>query len=141
MDTTINLGTVMQAHNAIKDARTVKRHAWEAEDAELEADQNKLKALLLDHLNKTGSKSIATDFGTAYRTEKIKPSAADWAEIQRWIVENDAFDLLEKRLKSTFIKDFMDANEGRIPPGVNVHREFEVSVRRANTVSSTGETK
>lgn len=141
MDTTINLGKVMQAHMAIKDARTVKRHAWEVEDLALETNQNTLKTMLLDHLNKTGSKSIATDYGTAYRTEKIKPSAADWAEIQRWIVEHDAFDLLEKRLKSTFIKEYMEANEGRIPPGVNVHREFEVSVRRPNVAAPNTQEK
>ncbi len=136
-DTAINLGKIMQAHNAIRDARTVKRHAWEAEDAKLEADQNMLKAMLLDHLNQTNSKSVATDYGTAYRTEKIKPSAADWGAVQAWIVEHDAWDLMEKRLKSTFIKSYMDEHDGAIPPGVNVHREYEVSVRRPNSVNNS----
>lgn len=131
----INLGRIVQVYNAIRDARTAKRHAWEAEDQKLEADMNQLKAFLLDNLNKTGAKSIATDHGTIFRTEKLRPSAADWGAIWDWMVKNDGFDLMERRLKATFIKQFMDENNGAIPPGINVHREFEVSVRRPSSAS------
>lgn len=131
----INLGRVVQVYNAIRDARTAKRHAWEEEDQKLEADMNQLKAFLLDNLNKTGAKSIATDHGTIFRTEKVRPSAADWGVIWDWMVQNDGFDLMERRLKATFVKQFMDENNGALPPGVNVHREFEVSVRRPSSVS------
>ena len=51
------------------------------------------------------------------------------------MVQNDGFDLMERRLKATFVKQFMDENNGALPPGVNVHREFEVSVRRPSSVS------
>ena len=131
----INLGRVVQVYNAIRDARTAKRHAWEEEDQKLEADMNQLKAFLLDNLNKTGAKSIATDHGTIFRTEKVRPSAADWGVIWDWMVQNDGFDLMERRLKATFVKQFMDENNGALPPGVNVHREFEVSVRRPSSAS------
>lgn len=132
-----NLDKVVTAYNAIRDARTAKRHAWEKDDAELEKDQDTLKVLMLQMLNTTGAKSIATDHGTVYRTEKVKPSAADWSAVYAWIMENpERFELLEKRLKPTFVKQFMEEHEGQIPPGVNVHREYEVSVRRANTTGS-----
>lgn len=134
MQATINLDRVVQAFNAIKDARTAKRRAWEAEDVALEQDQDKLKVLMLDMLNQIGGKSIATDHGTIYRTEKVRPSAADWSAVYAWIMEDpDRFELLEKRLKATFVKQFMEDNDGVIPPGVNVHREYEVAVRRANS--------
>lgn len=133
MEPAINIDRVVNAYNAIRDARTVQRHAWEKQDVALEADQNKLKVLMLELLNANGAKSIATDHGTVYRTEKIRPSAADWGAIWAWMVEHDAMDLLEKRLKTTFIKEYMEEHDGALPPGVNVHREFEVTVRRANT--------
>ena len=138
MEAAINLDRVVQAYNAIKDARTVKRHAWEAEDLALEQDQDKLKVLMLDLLNKLGGKSIATDHGTVYRTEKLRPSAADWTAVYDWIVADpERFELLEKRLKATFVKQFMEDNEGAIPPGVNVHREYEVAVRRSSSAPSS----
>lgn len=139
MQAAINLDRVVQAYNAIRDARTAKRHAWEAEDLMLENDQDKLKVMMLDMLNQLGGKSIATDHGTIYRTEKVRPSAADWNVVYDWIAEDpERFELLEKRLKATFVKQFMEDNEGRIPPGVNVHREYEVAVRRSNSVPASG---
>lgn len=137
MEQSLNLNRVVQAFNAIRDARTAKRHAWEAEDLALEEDQDKLKRLMLHLLNTTGAKSIATDHGTVFRTEKIKPSAADWSALYEWIVaQPDRFEALEKRIKATFIKQYMDENGGSLPPGVNVHREFEVSVRRPSSPAS-----
>lgn len=123
---------IVQAHQAIKDARTAKRHAWEAEDAELEVDQQKLKAFMLQVLNATGTKSMACEHGTVYRREVLKPSGADWGAIWEFAKANDASEIFERRLKVGFIKEYMDANNGAIPPGINVHREFEVSVRRPN---------
>lgn len=142
MQGNINLDRVVQAYNAIRDARTAKRHSWEKEDADLESDMAQLKCLMLDLLNRNGAKSIATDNGTVYRTEKIKPSAADWSTVYAWIVDDpDRFELLEKRLKPTFVRQFMDENEGGLPPGVNVHREFEVSVRRPTGASNNKRNK
>lgn len=127
-----NIDKVVEAFSAIRDARTAKRRDWEKADLALEEDQRKLKVLMLELLNATGAKSIATEHGTVYRTEKVKPSAADWKAIHDWILEDpDRFELLEKRLKSTFVKTYMEEHDGHIPPGINVHREYEISVRRA----------
>lgn len=140
MQAAIDLDRVVQAYNAVRDARTAKRHAWEKEDLALEEDQDTLKVLMLDMLNRIGGKSITTDHGTIYRTEKIRPSAADWNAVYAWIVADpDRFELLEKRLKATFVKQFMEENDGVIPPGVNVHREYEVAVRRASSAPPSGD--
>lgn len=138
MSDSINLDKIVEAYAKIKDARTAKKRAWEAEDSELEASMTMLKQVMLAKLNAIGGKSVATNHGTIYRTEKIKPSAADWQVVYTWIMADpDRFEVLERRLKPTFIKQFMDDNAGAIPPGVNVHREFEVSVRRANSSSES----
>lgn len=122
---------IVGVYGKIKDARTAKRHAWEAEDAELEKQQDRLKAYMLDILNKTGAKSIATSVGTAYRREKIRPSASDWTMFYDWIQQDpERFEALEKRIKVGFIADYMENNDNELPPGVNIHREFEVAVRR-----------
>lgn len=131
MTTSTDLDRVAQAYNAIRDARTAKRHAWEADDLLLEEQQTKLKVFLLSQLNALGAKSVATSSGTIYRAEKLKPSAADWGAVWRWMIDNDGMDLLERRLKTTFIKDYMEANDGALPAGVNIHREYDVVVRRS----------
>lgn len=137
MTAAVNMDKFVEAYNAIKDARTVKRHAWEKADLALEEEQLQLKRFMLNHLNNNGAKSIATEHGTVYRSEKLKPSAADWGAIWEWMQKNDGMDLLERRLKTTFIRTYMDEHDGAIPPGINVHREYEVSVRRASTPSDS----
>jgi len=131
------LERVIQAHNAIKNARASARRAYEAQDADMEEDQKKLKAWLLGQLNVTGAKSIVTALGTVFRREVMKPSAADWGAIWAWMKEHDAPDLVERRLKVTFIKEYMAANAGALPPGINIHREFEVSVRQPGQATDT----
>lgn len=130
------LDKLVQVYRAIGDARTVKRHAWEKEDQALEADQLKVRAAILQVMNSTGASSIRTEHGTAIRSLKIKPSAADWDAIYDWIMsDKDRFEMLEKRVKATFVKDFMEANGGQLPPGINVHQEYEISVRRPTSAS------
>lgn len=100
---------------------------------------DKLKTHMLAQLNSIGGKSIATDHGTVYRTEKLRPSAADWNVVYGWIMADpERFEVLEKRLKPTFVKQFMEDNEGQIPPGINVHREYEVTVRRPTSAPTSG---
>lgn len=120
-----------QVYLAIKDARTVKRHAWEAEDLALEQEQSVIKVAMLEMLNGIGGSSVKTDHGTVIRTEKVRPAAADWDAFYDWVLQDKGrFEALEKRIKSTFISQFMEENAGQLPPGVNVHREYEVAVRR-----------
>lgn len=129
-----DLNRVVQAYNAIRDARTAKRHAWEKEDLALEEDQGTLKRLMLDLLNRNGAQSVKTENGTIYRSLKLKPSAADWTAIYAWIAADpERFELLEKRLKAGFVSLYMEENDGQLPPGVNAHREYEVAVRRPNS--------
>lgn len=127
------LDAIVGAVTAIRDARTALKRKFEQEDALLEADQQKLRAVILAIMNATGAKSVSTEHGTAYRSERIKVSAADWTAIRDWIAQDpDRIEIFEKRLKSTFVQEHMEAHEGAIPPGVNVHREYDVSVRRPN---------
>ena len=126
-----SLDKLVQAYKAIGDARTVKRHQWEEEDQKLEAGQLKIRAAILQIMNATGASSIRTDHGTAIRSFKTKPSVADWSAVYAWIMADpERFELMEKRVKSTFVKEYMDANNGQPPPGINVYQEYEISVRR-----------
>jgi hypothetical protein len=137
MQGSVDIDKVVRAFTAIKDARTAKRHAWEEADQALEKDMGVLRTLMLQLLNANGARSIATDHGTVYRRENIKPSAADWTSVYDWIQEDpERFEILEKRLKSTFVKQYMDENEGNLPPGVNVHREYEAVVRKPTSTGS-----
>lgn len=126
----IDLGKLTKAHINIRDARAGLKKDFDAADAELKASQERLEAAMLDHLNKHGMESVRTEAGTFYRQEDIKPSAGDWQALYDWIKQHDAWEALERRIKKTFISEYMEAHGGALPPGVNVHREFVIRVRR-----------
>lgn len=127
----VNIDVLVAAYTAIRNARSAAKAAFDKKDAELEDDMAKLRAVILAQMNASGATSIKTEHGTAYRTLKTKPSAADWSAIYSWIKEDpERFELLEKRLKPTFINQYMEEHDGAIPPGINVLREYEVAVRK-----------
>lgn len=126
----MDFSKAVKAYTNLRAARADVRKDFDARDGELKAAQEKIEMYLLNYLNENGMASVKTDNGTFYRQEEIKPSCQDWSAFYAWIKENDAFDALEKRVTKTFVKSYMDDNDGTPPPGVSVYRENVVRVRR-----------
>ena len=121
---------IVRRYNALNAEKDVAREAWEAHEAELDAKLNEIKNFMLATLNESGMESVKTSEGTFFRKEKIIPQGADWDAFYKWVAENDAFDALERRIKSTFVSQYMDEHDGVAPPGVNVFRSWQVGVRK-----------
>lgn len=121
---------LVSVYTKIRDKRAEIKKAYEAEDAELKAKLEKLEGVLLGQLNTTNTDAIRTEAGTVYRQEDITPSGTDWSAFYDWVKANDAFDALERRIKKTFVSEYMERNEGAIPPGVSVYRKYVVRVRK-----------
>jgi hypothetical protein len=122
---------VVRAYVNIRDARAKRKREWEAEDAKLSADQDRLGMFLLKHLNDAKVNSSSTNAGTFYKQKVVMPSASDWEAFYAWIAENNAFDFLERRIKRTAITEYMETNENRLPPGVSTFDKYEVHVRKS----------
>lgn len=130
--TDLDLAKITKAHINIRDARHQLKKQYEEADIDLKKAQQRLENAMLEHLNKHGMESVRTEYGTFYRQEDVIPSASDWGAFYEWIKEYDAWDALERRIKRTFIKEYQEAHNGGLPPGVSVFREFVVRVRRGN---------
>lgn len=126
-----DLAKVTETYIKIRDARAQLRREYETKDDELKAKIGTLEGFMLDHLNRNGMESVRTTTGTFYRQEDIKPNITDDVVFFGWVKENDAFDALERRVKKTFVSEFMETHEGGLPPpGISVHREYVVRVRK-----------
>lgn len=123
---------IVRAYLKIRDARTELKREFDAKDTELKVKAERLATALLAFLNenKIDSAVAKKENATFYRQEKVVPSCADWQTFYNFVREEDAFDALEKRIKVGFVKEYMETHEGALPPGVNVHREYEVRIRR-----------
>jgi hypothetical protein len=126
-----DINRLTKAYIKIRDARAALNKDWAAEDEKLKGKLEKIEAELLKFLNETNQNSSKTDSGIVYKQEEITPTGSDWAAFYDWVARNNAFDALERRIKKTFVSEYMGTHDGAIPPGVSVYREYVVRVRRS----------
>ncbi len=90
----------------------------------------KLNNLLLTHLNTIGGDSVKSAAGTVYRTERKTASLSDADAFMRFVIGNEAWDLLDRKANVSAVVDFIAENDAP-PPGVTLNQAYLVGVRRA----------
>ena len=129
----INTEEAVMAYLNIRNEREKILREYEAKDAKLKEDMAKIEALLLDVCNNINADSIRTSHGTVMRKLSERFFCQDWDNFYGFILENEAVQLLERRIHQSNFKEFLKDHEGDgLPPGVNVMREFGISVRKAS---------
>jgi hypothetical protein len=117
--------------------RTEREHLllkYEEEDASLKKDLAQLEVALLSVCNDVNANSINTQYGTVIRKLNERFYCNDWDNFRKFVRENDAVELLERRIHQGNFKQFLSAHKDEgLPPGVNVMREFGVTVRKSNS--------
>jgi hypothetical protein len=102
----------------------------DAQIEQIKAQQQEVKNEIKDRMRALGTKSMKTDFGTVSLMEKTRYYTNDWDSFKKFVIENDAVDLLEKRISQTNIKLFLEENPSLVPPGLNSDTDFDISVRK-----------
>ena len=100
---------------------------------EEQALNEKLKVIegaLLDHCKDNSIESVRTESGTFYRSLRQKYWTSDWESMNKFILENEVPELLEKRIHQGNIKQFLEDNPALLPAGLNCESEYTVTVRR-----------
>lgn len=103
---------------------------YETEVEVLKAQQEAVKTALKDQMLALGVKSVNTAEGTVILSTKTRYSTQDWGAFKDFIKENDAIDLLEKRIAQTNMATFLGENPTLVPPGLNSNSEYSISVRK-----------
>lgn len=122
---------MVSAYLELRSQRELLKQEYETRDAELKEDMSKIEAALLDTCNQVGADSIKTQVGTVIRSVKERYFCNDWENFRPFLLEHQAIDLLEKRIHQGNFKQFMQEHtDDGLPPGVNVMREFGITVRK-----------
>jgi hypothetical protein len=98
--------------------------------AAIKAQQDTVKTAIKDEMLRLGVKSVRTDGGTISLSTKTRYNTDDWDAFKEFIKENDALELLEKRIAQTNMATFLEENPGKVPAGLNSFTEYAVSVRK-----------
>lgn len=99
--------------------------------ADVKAKMTKLESWLMQKADEDGVTSFKTPAGTAFVTSTDFANVADWDAVLTFIKENDAFDMLEKRVSKTAVRAHMDET-GDVPPGITYGSKLGVNIRKAS---------
>jgi len=128
----IPLDKLTEIYIKIRDTRQAKARAFDAEDKLLEEQMQMIEGQMLEICKRNNASSIRTENGTVIRQVKSRYWTNDWDSMYSFIKDNNAFGLLEKRLHQTHMKEFLSENPDKLPMGLNVEREFTITVRRSS---------
>jgi len=96
----------------------------------LKEKQALVSASMLDLCSKEDIDSIKTPFGTLTRRVYSSYWTSDWDQMYKFIAENDAYHLLEKRIHNAHMKEFLEENPDALPIGLQSDRKYAVSIRK-----------
>lgn len=129
----VNTEELVEAYLAIRTQREILLRNYEEQDKALKADMAQLEAVMLDVCNQVNADSIKTSHGTVMRKLNERFFCQDWDNFYKFLMEQEAPHLLERRIHQGNFKEFMkDHEDSGLPPGVNVMREYGVTVRKSS---------
>ena len=118
------------AYIKIRAERSALSAKFNAEDDKLVRQQDVLKRALLDYCENHGLESVRTSAGLFFRSTKTKYWTSDWEAMHKFILEHNVPEFLDKRLNTSNIKQFLEENPNTVPDGLNIDKEYVISVRK-----------
>lgn len=135
-----NMEDLVKSYIALRTEREALKMKYENQDSELEGEMKLLEQAMISACNDINATSIKTQHGTVIKSLKERFTISDRDNFNEFVRENMAVELFEGRIHQGNFKQFMAEHEGEgLPPGVNVMREFGVTVRKPSANLSTSE--
>jgi len=91
--------------------------------------RDKLERLILGHLIDNNAKNVSTDFGTASVLHRKSASLEDPQAFMNYVIENEAWDLIDRKANAKAVEDFIQSNNSP-PPGVKFSDALTLGLRR-----------
>jgi len=121
---------LVKVYLKMKQKRAEITAAFTEQDEKIKSQMDKVKSALLEYCKDQNLESVRTTEGLFYRTVRTSYWTSDWESMGKFVVENNAPELLEKRLHQSNMKQFLEENPDLLPPGLNVDSEYTITVRR-----------
>jgi len=124
-----NVDQVIAAYIKMREKKSRMEAEVKAEVAKINEKLMRLEGWLRGKADEQGVTSFKTNHGTAFMTTVDFASVADWDAVLKFIKDNDAYDMLERRVSKTAVRGYIEANKS-IPAGINYGTKLEVNVRK-----------
>lgn len=128
----VNVDQVIAAYMKLRANKDAIEGEVKTKVADIKAKMEKLEAWIKSQADEQGVTSFKTKHGTAFLTTTDYANVADWDAVLDFIKTNDAFEMLEKRVSKTAVRNYVE-NDKYVPPGVNYGTKLEVNIRKPTT--------
>ena len=115
----------------IRDKRAEIKEQYEAQDNDLKEQMELLSERMLTICQDQEADSIKTKSGTIIRKIDTRYWTSDWESMYDFINEHDVYELLEKRIHQTNMRQFLEENPNLLPAGLMADSKYSIVVRRS----------
>ena len=126
----MNAEQLVTIYIKMRDARQKLQKEFDSADGRIKEQQDQVTQALLELCKDTGADGLRTGAGNVFRTVKTRYWTSDQKSLKEFILDNDAFELLENRIHQTNMKDFLEEHPDKFPKGLNIDSRYSVTVRR-----------
>jgi len=121
---------LVRVYIKIRETIREKEAEHKAQIAGIKEDFERVGEELLTHCKNNNVKSVVTEFGTFFRVVRTKYWTSDWAAMYKFIHENDAAHVLDKRINIKAMQEFLEDNPETLPVGLHSEKAYTIQVRK-----------
>lgn len=114
----------------LRDRRAARKKQFEAEDAKDAERMVRLEAAMKKMCQELNVNSMNTNHGTIIRRINERYWTSDWDSFYKLVLDQQLPQLLERRIAQKSMKEFLGDHPELMPPGLNIDREYAVTVMR-----------
>ena len=126
---TVNIDDVVATYMKLRSQKDAIEAEVKDNIAVIKSKMEKLEAWIKDQADQQGVTSFKTKHGTAFLTTTDYAQVGDWDAVLNFIRDNEAFDMLEKRVSKIAVRGYIELTKS-VPPGVNYGTKLEVNIRK-----------
>lgn len=125
----VNVSDIVRTYMKLRNQKEQIEAETKDRVAKLKEKMSKLESWIKEKADADGVTSFKTDHGTAFLTTTDYANVADWDAVLGFIRQNEAYDMLEKRISKLAVRGYIETNKA-VPPGVNYGTKLEVNIRK-----------
>lgn len=125
----VNIDDVVATYMKLRHHKEQIEAEAKAKVDELKVKMMKLESWIKEQADLQGVTSFKTRHGTAFLTTNDFANVADWDAVLNFIRENEAYDMLEKRISKVAVRGYIEQHKA-VPPGVNYGTRIDVNIRK-----------
>ena len=128
-DNNMTVDQVIAAYMKLRDQKAQVEAETKEKVKAIKQKMEKIESWIKEKADEDGVTSFKTGSGTAFLTTTDFASVENWDAMIDFVLSNEAYDMLEKRVSKTAVRGYIKENK-EVPPGINYGTRLDVNVRK-----------